>query len=412
MEDTPVRIDALSTENEDVPGLDIKYWMRDRSFDQLDEHLRAPGKNRSASVRSDVLMHVPDAYRERWNVSDEIEYLVFNGIQRGEVIERDYVFETNLVFSWLDNQTFNRWFRPVGAKEPLGALDVSVANQFDFRRASLEKMFEFLNGRHRIEKHPTQASLQLQGQPHLLLCGYTCAGKTTAGQHLSKKFCCLHVEASDFIYLSYYRRHGFHGSVSINDFAEQALVQKPQIAAEKIIDYMHGYSFSPTVISGFRSRDETDWLIEKLSLAGERCQTIFVDADQRTRFGRLNGRMRIGDDISYDQFQLRDEQQMKMGLDKIRESKDTILWNNMETLDMYLEMVEDHIWLKRIPETDLNASIDALKWISHVKLEDSILIVLLSVWSVDEIGSFHTTTEIASMINKLFRRIHPNTKIM
>ena len=39
LEDTSVRIDALSTENSEVPGLDVKFWMQQTSFAELNEEL-------------------------------------------------------------------------------------------------------------------------------------------------------------------------------------------------------------------------------------------------------------------------------------------------------------------------------------------------------------------------------------
>jgi hypothetical protein len=55
------------------------------------------------------------------------------------------------------------------------------------------------------------------------------------------------------MHLSYLYRHGYKGPVQIGDFAEEALAQKPAIAAEKVAEYVSDDLYSPIVVSGFRS---------------------------------------------------------------------------------------------------------------------------------------------------------------
>ena len=86
------------------------------------------------------------------------------------------------------------------------------------------------------------------------------------------------------MYLSYYQRHGFEGTASVNDFAEQALIQKPQIAAEKIADYIEEELSASLVISGFRSMDEINWLLNTISYSGKQFQVIFIESEQEVRF--------------------------------------------------------------------------------------------------------------------------------
>src|ERR1700693_1157199 len=76
LEDTSVRIDALSGD-EDVPGVDIKYWMQASTFESLDRMLRAGGNVRGATVRSDVLLHIPSSFRAAWGV--DREFIIFTG---------------------------------------------------------------------------------------------------------------------------------------------------------------------------------------------------------------------------------------------------------------------------------------------------------------------------------------------
>ena len=107
-----------------------------------------------------------------------------------------------------------------------------------FRDALAEAaLFNFLDGRRYFARPATQLNFQLDQRTNLILCGYTCSGKTTASQHLARRFGYLHIEASDFMHLSYYYRHGFRSVTTIDDFAESALAQQPTIAAEKVVEY-------------------------------------------------------------------------------------------------------------------------------------------------------------------------------
>ena len=113
LEDTSVRIDALSNSDEEIPGVDIKYWMEGRTFENLDTMLRAAGNLRSATVRSDVLLHVPRSYRTAWGSSND--FMIFTGEQRGSIVEMEGEFAANAVYPWLDNKSFNKCSSPMVA---------------------------------------------------------------------------------------------------------------------------------------------------------------------------------------------------------------------------------------------------------------------------------------------------------
>lgn len=300
LEDTSVRIDALSTADEEVPGVDIKYWMKEHAFASLDRMLRAAGNNRRAIVRSDVLLHVPSNFRSAWGV--EGEFLVFTGEQRGSIVEAEYLFDASLVYPWLDNRSFNKWFVPEGTHRPLGALPIDIADTVDFRRRSFEPSFDFLEERRYFAAPTEQFRLQLDRKPNIILCGYTCSGKTTASQRLARRFGYLHIEASDFMYLAYYYRHGYRGPIAIGDFAEHALAQKPTIAVEKVVDYMLDHLAEPMIISGFRAPEEIEFLENALKSHGRKFARPFVSADEAIRFARLRARARPGDDLTIEQF--------------------------------------------------------------------------------------------------------------
>ena len=408
LEDTSVRIEALSSGAQEVPGLDIKYWMHGMTFESVDQFLKLEGNDRRATVRSDVLLHVPLGHRQSWGT--EQEYLVFEGEQEGSVVEGELVYETNLVYPWLDNETFNKWFVPIGAKAPLGSLGIEEANKYDFRRESFGKLFGFLERVGALELDPVQAMLSLDQAPNYILCGYTCAGKTVASQHLAQQFGYEHIEASDFMYLSYYYRHGYQSEVSIGDFAEQALEQKPEIAAERVVQYVEENLFLPIVISGFRAWAEVEWLRRSLSYSGKRFQVIFVEAERSERFRRLGARGRIGDDISFSRFLERDGQQQRMGLEEVRSGVDTTEWMNGGTLEAYFGIVEADIDRPVIARMNFDEARRRVAELEEVRLEESILVSLLSVWSDEGERGYYTTSEIAGIVNRVFSRIQPKHK--
>jgi inosine/xanthosine triphosphate pyrophosphatase family protein len=292
LEDTSVRIDALSAAHEEVPGVDIKYWMEGRTFASLHTILRDAGNDRRATVRSDVLLHVPSSIRSAWGV--ETNYLVFTGEQRGTIVEAEYLFNSNLVYPWLDNRSFNKWFVPEGVDKPVGSLSIEIADTVDFRRKSFEPLFGFLEKRRyfAISTAQFQLQLQLDRKPNIILCGYTCSGKTTAGQYLARRFGYMHIEASDFMHLAYYYRHGYRGPTAIGDFAESALAQKPTIASEKVVDYMLDHLSEPIVISGFRAPAEIESLENAMRFHGKKFVRRFRRADETIRFTRLRSRAR------------------------------------------------------------------------------------------------------------------------
>ena len=408
LEDTSVRIDALSKAGVDYPGLDIKFWMQDKTFDSLDRELKLSDNVRTASVRSDLLLHVPKAFKALWGAHKD--YIVFIGEQRGAIIEKEMQFASNLVFPWLDNVSFNKWFKPEGYDQPFGSLDIACADRVDFRRKSFDKLFTFLDSKRYITRPAKQFEIPLDQNPNIILCGYTCAGKTTASQHLARSYGYLHIEASDFMHLSYFYRHGYRGPNDIGDFAEQALVLKPDIAAEKICEYLEEYLSWPIVISGFRSPIEIEFLTNYMTPRGKRFQTIFITAEENMRFQRRGTRMRPGDDITIEAFRARDNQQRRMGLDLICNGDKTELISNNGTLAEYLHVIDLQIGLDLRDEIDISMALERTGRLNDVKLEEAILIALLSVWSDNEARPFLSTTEIARTIRKVFSNIQPKHK--
>ncbi len=408
LEDTSVKIDALSKDGSEVPGLEIKYWMQGQTFSNLDAQLRSFGNQRAATVRSDILLHVPKNLKASWQVNDD--YCIFVGCQTGHIANSEAAFESNLVYPWLDNRSFNKWFVPFGQTTPFGALPIGEADRVDFRRKAFEQLFDFLSKRYFLVAEPKQLEFGLDRKSNLVLSGYTCAGKTTASQHLARKFGYLHVEASDFMYLNYYYRHGYRGDISIGDFAEDALAQKPEIAAEKVAEYIADNLGSPVVVSGFRSSREVGYLKEAMATLGKAFNVVFVDSDEPTRYKRLVSRGRPGDDISLKEFRRRDEQQRRMGLEQIATSAGAALLKNDVSLPEYLEAVDILVGPDLLDDIVVATALAQLVDVREVKLEDAILIALLGAWTGEENRPFFSTTQIAQMIRTAFVSAPPKHK--
>src|ERR1035438_5492270 len=91
VEDTSLRIEALSPENEDLPGLAVKEWFASTSFDQLDISLKANGGDREAEVKSDIALHVPGLPKP----------VLFTGRTKGTVADTRPNFEEKPQYPWL-----------------------------------------------------------------------------------------------------------------------------------------------------------------------------------------------------------------------------------------------------------------------------------------------------------------------
>lgn len=280
----------------------------------------------------------------------------------------------------------------------------------DFRRKAFEQLFSFLLERNYLTSDEKQLQFELDQKSSLILTGYTCTGKTTASQHLARKFGYLHIEASDFMYLSYYYRHGYKGEIAIGDFAERALAQKPEIAAERIAEYIADNLGNPVVISGFRSPREIEYLEKALYPLGKSFSVVFIESDEASRFRRLKSRMRPGDDISIEQFRGRDDQQRRMGLSEIGEASSTDHLENSASLPEYLEAVDDLVGPAFQDNIVVSVALAQLRGVLEVKLEDAILIALLRAWTSDETRPFSSTTQISHMIQTTFVSASPKHK--
>ncbi|MFA5293487.1 MAG: non-canonical purine NTP pyrophosphatase [Phycisphaerae bacterium] len=388
IEDTSVIINALSTSSEEVPGTEIKFWMKEHDFTSVDKLLKEHGNDRRVIVRSDILLYLPKYWREGEG------YKRFTSAEYGTITEKEYNIKTNDLYPWLDNKSFNKWFVPQGCKYPISMLPIKDADQYDFRAGAFKKMLTFLDIKIKNSKKENiiQKTLSLFDTPAFLVCGLPCAGKTTLGEFLSDKYNYYHIEASDFMHLSFYERHGINSSVNIADFAEKVLIDSPSIVVEQTLSHLDKIKDVPFIITGFRSPKEVEIFISNYKGLNKVYQ-IFIGADFEKRFQRNLKRKRKGDIDTEKEFRDRDSQQIKMGLQKIKTKlKSDIIYNNSDFNSYY------NSFLKKYPQISESKN----KILSNIPkerpkdLEDAILLALLRE------NQYLTTTEIAHKINDCF----------
>lgn len=400
LEDTSVVIDAFSSERE-TPGLDIKYWMQDKNFETLDAELKALGNNRRVTVRSDLILHLP----KEWQGKEGKSYLQFTSSISGKVVNKEQVFETNALYPWLDNKTFNKWFIPDGSKKPVSLLPIAEADQHDFRAPAFKDMLEYLERHQKIHAN-IESSIQtsFDFSPKLfVICGPTCAGKTTLAEYLANKYIYWHIEASDFMRLNYYQRHGVSENLDIGRFAAQALKEKPEIVAEQILKSIKQLETIPVIITGFRSPAELEWFRNNYS-GNFSIELVFVDAESEIRYLRSVDRQRESDSESKEEFLQRDTQQAAMGLTEFRLAyPDNIITNNA-SLESYFDRFE-----QRYPNSFVKVEIDSKtsKILSSGELERQILFALAKY---KDNKTFFTTTEVAGLINHNLTNAKPKSK--
>ena len=331
IEDTSVIIDALSSPENEVPGLDIKYWMNGVSFNKLNEMLKESG-NRSVTVRSDMILFNADG----------AVYEHFIGQSKGEVVSQEFDFETQLLYPWLDNKTFNKWFIPNGEVKPISMLSISNAEKGDFRKNAFFELSNYLANNKLLSPFKVGKQLNLLLPANLLiLVGYSCAGKTTVAQYGDEHHNFIHIEASDFMKLNFHERHGAKSDYNIEKFASVALKEQPEIVASKIIDEMSDYPEQMNVvITGFRSPKEVEYLISGLSNVYS-INIIKIQADFELRLGRALKRKRTGDEAtSKIELENKDRAQHEMGLENFdcqRLDNNSTVKDLFKGLDTFLE---------------------------------------------------------------------------
>lgn len=399
IEDTSVIIHALSKDRE-YPGVDIKYWMQENNFASVDKQLKTLGNDRRATVRSDLVLILPRYAQRQIDTIDT--YKIFTSSVTGSIVDKEMEIETQPLYPWLSGNTFNKWFVPNGCKNPISTLPIEIADQYDFRAGAFKEMLHFLEQHKFIQKKRKQKELSYQTgldfKPTIfIVCGPTCAGKTTLAIHLMKTYRYYHIEASDFMYLSYYERHGVCSTVKIGDFAEQALSNNPSIVVDQIMKNIHKLGDIPIIITGFRSPSEII-SFKKQYKGALNIEVIFVDADQTKRYLRSQLRNRRDSQNDRETFNKDDQQQENMGLSKLRQELVLNTIENNDSIEDYIETFKKR-YSKQLSGLKYATNTDSISSLKPRRLEDEIILVLAEKF---ESGKYYTTTEIVHLINNTF----------
>lgn len=389
-EDTSVAIDALS-EGGEFPGVNIKFWMRDTSFSELDRALKSRGNNRSVTVRSDVILHVPPRIRRALNI--EFPFKQFTGVARGHVCDVEVSILANLTRPWQDSTSFNKWYIPAGETLPFSALEEERAREKDFRAIGFNQLLSFIDdmGLPTIEDDRAAQQLFFKEFPRpeiLVICGPTCAGKTTAADYLVDEFGYMHFEASDFMRAAFHELHGRRAGSEISKFASLILEEQPWTVPSKIIEHMVRFDGVPIVVTGFRSPLELDHFIGHAKSIYD-VAVAYVDADELTRYERARKRKREDSPEDFEQFKLRSSDQMGMGLSLIKARPEIISFDNSGS---------KHELHKFAASCAIRNNRFGLGGVD-VSRFGSLEIAIISVLGGRDESSSVTTTEIAALIN-------------
>jgi len=399
-EDTSVVVEALSKDAE-IPGVNVKYWMRDMTFGKLDALLKRAGNNRKVVVRSDIVMHLPQRWRTLLNTTDR--YLSVVGESHGLIADRERKIQPNLVYPWLDDKTFNKWFVPVGASGPISTLDIEDADRADFRARAFEQITSVLRNKLSFlanRQEPGADQLQIPGiatYPSIfVICGPSCAGKSTTANWMRDQYNLLHIEASDFMHKAFWERHGPGTGVRIGDFAEAALQTQPGIVAQPIARFLRETNSSGAVVTGFRSTKEVEIFRQDVGSSAE-VALMYLNASVPIRLDRAIKRGRDG--VTPEKFEKRDAQEIRMGLPDIAALPNVVLQANEGSLpELYGAVRTRYRKALRVYTSDKERR--ALRKQPHRdQLEGLILRTLLAELPTDK---WLTTTEIAAALNRRF----------
>ena len=407
IEDTSVKIDALSSEDNEVPGADIKYWMLKNSFYDIDNELKKRENNRKASVTSHIVLFLTDEIKKIGMINDD--YIIFKSTSYGKIVEKDYLFETQILYPWLDNKTFNKWFVPDGYDLPISMLDISDADKADFRKGAFEDMLKFIGKYYDINPLLNKTKLMnseylLPFTPLYLISGPTCAGKSTIGKYLLEMYGYYHIEASDFMSLKYYETHGTDSTIDKHFFASELLKINPLVVVESIIKYLQSKKRNNRVIvTGFRTSNEVNNFCNILS--NQDIRKIYITADPDIRFSRWQKRNRDITNYTKERFLKINELQNGIGLPKIKEINDIILFENNKD---GFEILYSEFQTKIIGDDIIqDGKRDISNLTNIISLEKAILAALAIEYIKTE-NEYYTTTEISHLINKNLTGINKN----
>ena len=401
IEDTSMRLDALSDDENEVPGVDVKYWMKTTNFEKLDAELKKHGNNRKCSVTSHIILFLTEDLKKKSGISDD--YKVFASTAYGSVTTKEHNFDTNILYPWLDNKTFNKWFVPEGYDVPVSMLDIDSAVAGDFRKDAFKQMLSFLKEYGAIEdKRPMPNQLSFEFYDSFIVCGRTCSGKSTLGKYLVDDYGYYHIEASEFMTHKRLETHGTKTKVDKHLFAAEMLKTEPVFVVNRLIEYMHrNQIYDRFVITGFRTKNEIQDF--RARFHSDRLKLVFVNTSFEERFRRWKLRQREQDVYIEERFREIDRVQDGMGIGEVATMPGVIPLSNDTTEVTDISKCFAKKFLRN--QNKEHANIVNRKLISvKISLERAILISLALEFRRDQ-SRWYTTTEIAHLVNNYFKLI-------
>ncbi len=359
VEDTSVRIEALSDEI-DYPGIRVKEWFTDTSFEELDRQISLRGGDRRCIVKSDIALRLPSLSRP----------MFFHGETKGRVAADPPTFSASLQYPWLTPDTFNGWFIPEGSNRRLGEMEFEESLAFDFRAKALTSLIERLEemnavlnlGRSsHIVRQPSNGTAAIERQLSLLpadrrdvliVMGHKCAGKSTFSDFLTGNYRGVFALEGSTLLRQIAAEEGSQVSSSAEaiTFLEQ---RNWNVVAKRAADYIARENVDLNVVTGMRTVEEVLYL--RSILPGAR--TVLVEADARTRFERHLKRARSDDARTFKEFLSLDEEQMQFGALRVAHEIADVVIRNDSDLSSYWRRIDELVGtIHTLPATRQNAS--------------------------------------------------------
>lgn len=331
VEDTSLRIEALSGAGADVPGLRVKEWFESANFTDVDRALREGG-DRRATVKSDIALHIPHL--------DDVVF--FRGETSGAVADSPAETEASAQYPWLGPNNFNGWFIPDGATKRLAEMDLETSLEYDFRAKAMVPLIDRLaeysailnlssaGFRRRIQSQPRDQELLFSSdRKPFVVIGRTCSGKTTFAEQAVMHHERQHVEASSVVRMLAQQTASSSGEALQT---ANALLQErgPDVVAREILNLYESTS-DGLVVTGFRKIEE----LVRFCEANRDTVVVWIEASERTRFERNLERGRYNDVSTLEKFRELDQGQMTLGLLRVAEDVADVIITNEESLADY-----------------------------------------------------------------------------
>jgi dephospho-CoA kinase/inosine/xanthosine triphosphate pyrophosphatase family protein len=334
IEDSSIKIDALSENNREYPGLETKEFFTNKSFSDIDRLIKAKGNNRNATIISRIGLHLPG------NIKPE----VFYGEIKGKIVEIEpKINKSNKNAIWLYDKSPINFFIPNGENDVLSNLKVKDSYEYDVRLRALEKMF------YRLFQFVTiienAKSIYIKIKPDnvyqlplfipkvIIISGYTGAGKTTSATYFKNKHGYYFLEESDVIkkeaFISNFRES------NLSNFVNEKVKSNDPLYFIKLLIQNNKVNSNKIVISGVRNPKEIEYLKEIFLNS----KLIYIDAPLELRYLRtkVNGRF-FG---KYNKLCRITKQEKLWGMEKIKKKSDFVIRNigNIEYLLLQLDRV-------------------------------------------------------------------------